>query len=116
MQELEPFTAPEVMYKVQIGVKLAITKYYEHNNQAYCHKCILMVKPQTLSKGANLPKTRVQVLRKINCGCNVTKIGRITWVTCHSAVSHNCFCTQQEQRKTRNREEVLVWCAPNEDV
>jgi len=34
------------------GVKLAISKYYEHNDQPYCERCILMVKPQTTVKGA----------------------------------------------------------------
>jgi len=34
------------------GVKLSTSKYYEHNDQAYCTKCILIVKPQTSVKGS----------------------------------------------------------------
>jgi len=34
------------------GVKLPTSKYYEHNDQPYCERCILIVKPQTSVKGA----------------------------------------------------------------
>jgi len=34
------------------GVKLATSKYYEHNDQPYCERCILIVKPQTAVKGS----------------------------------------------------------------
>jgi len=34
------------------GIKLAIAKYYEHDSQPYCQRCILIVKPQTTVKGA----------------------------------------------------------------
>jgi len=35
------------------GTKLAVAKYYEHNNQPYCERCILQVKPQTSVKTAS---------------------------------------------------------------
>jgi len=38
------------------NVKLSTTKYYEHNNAAYCDRCILMVKPQTSVHAASSDK------------------------------------------------------------
>eukprot|EP01118_Nematostelium_gracile_P018808 TRINITY_DN849_c0_g1_i1.p1 TRINITY_DN849_c0_g1~~TRINITY_DN849_c0_g1_i1.p1 ORF type:complete len:258 (-),score=76.85 TRINITY_DN849_c0_g1_i1:78-851(-) len=35
------------------GVKLSNTKYYEHDENAYCERCILMVKPQNAVKTAS---------------------------------------------------------------
>jgi len=35
------------------GVKLSSAKYYEHNNLAYCERCILIAKPQNSVKGAS---------------------------------------------------------------
>jgi len=33
------------------GVKLSTAKYYEHSDQPYCERCILIVKPQTQIRG-----------------------------------------------------------------
>jgi len=38
------------------SVKLSTTKYYENNDQPYCERCILMVKPQTAVKSTTKDK------------------------------------------------------------